>query len=250
MKIATTSIIAFSILMSLNAHAGLKGTPKQQACVQLQTAPDKDIFVETYQEINDTGNGGVEVTLNEDFTIPAGSSAGEYCGDSTIKGNINRSGQVGISFTIKQSGNIMDTFSSYSTFDGDGASNNWDLSEKGRCSTSDENGNGVMMRATDKHGQLLTGCNQFNNIPDENTAKIIFTPQIQIDGNPDHGYPHYDAASVEAGSQVWIKNDIAFSEETESLYRCEQTNWCNGDPDYYAPGAGSNWDQAWSIYGE
>ncbi|WP_341665624.1 hypothetical protein [Vibrio sp.] len=245
MKRATLSLITVSILLSAGANAGLKGDPKQQICINITESPYEDISVETRQYINDTGNGGMENSSTQNFTIPANSEPGEYC-TNTFEGKITRSGQVGAEIKVKQNGEVQDQFNSYSYFDGDGGSNNWDLYEQSRCSIGSSEGTGVHLRATDKNDNLKSTCNMIYNVPDKNIAKVIFTPVL--DQNPDQGYPHYDEEAVLAGEEPYDHNDIVFQEADENLYQCKESNWCNGDPDYYSPGTGSNWDQAWNRY--
>ncbi|RSD28548.1 hypothetical protein [Vibrio pectenicida] len=245
MKRATLGLITVSILLSAGANAGLKGHPKQQICVNITDSPYENISVETRQYINDTGNGGMEGSSNQDFTILAGSEPGEYC-TSTFSGTITRSGQVGAEIKVKKNGVVQDQFNSYSYFDGDGGSNNWDIYEQSRCSFNSDDGTGVHLRATDKNGSLKKSCSMVKNIPDENIAKVIFTPVL--DQNPDQGYPHYDEEAVISGTSNYEHNDIVFQEADENLYQCKESNWCNDNPNYYSPGTGSNWEEAWNRY--
>ncbi|AZQ85389.1 hypothetical protein EKO29_16200 [Colwellia sp. Arc7-635] len=55
--------------------------------------------------------------------------------------------------------------------------------------------------------------------------------------NADYIYP--------AGKGQYTSSDIVEDDDDE-VYRCNITNWCNGNSSYYAPGKGSAWQTAWS----
>ena len=82
------------------------------------------------------------------------------------------------------------------------------------------------------------------SVGDDTLIRVVAT--YVVTGQPDYGYRHYKSQDVKP--ETFKANDVVYSEYDESLYQCKVENWCNGNPMYYEPGKGLNWDQAWSEY--
>ena len=126
-------------------------------------------------------------------------------------------------------------------FSGRGPDNDWDIDEKGACGA--HNQNGVYLESNG-----VETCGLLPDVEDEDIVAAVFSPEMsKLNASADHGYPHYNAESVLNGTQFWHANDVAYSETTHDLYLCKNA-WCNQAPAYYAPGVGSEWQQAWDLY--
>lgn len=180
--------IASLFFVAINANANMYGDIKQKSCIRIVTPPTEDIIVDIYQDIQDYDlhtpqTSAVRVT-QDTITIPAGSDAKDYC-SSRIGYTGYHNSTVGTAFNVFNSDKtkLLDSFYSYSDFDGDGANNNWDLNEFGnkkdsQCNANDDTQRGVHLWSTDKHGSHQSGCGTIYDIPDENEAHVVFTPSL------------------------------------------------------------------------
>ena len=235
-------LLPLMVLASASSHAvnlaGPWGTAQQEACVKLAQPAYADYYVDIYQRVYDSET---IVETTERVSIPAGSS-GELCGKKILVGDIWARGSIDVSWRIKDdSDHLVREFVTYSTFDGHGATNDWDINEKGHCAANGEP-NGVYLTANGRNS-----CYMIRDVDDEDVVKATYAVDLG-DHVPDRGYPHYDAEAVLNGTQRWIIGDVAYSETTQKLYTCKITNWCNGNPTYYAPGEGQSWEDAWKAY--
>lgn len=233
-------IIPLMVLASTSAYAGPNGHAAQKACIKLAQATYENISVDIHQNIADSGP---VASTNETLSLPAGST-GEICGNNIVSGDIWANGSVDVSWKItNSSGDIIKSFSTSSTFNGQGANNDWDINEKGQCAANGQSQNGVYLTANGKES-----CGPLEDISDDAVVKATYAVDLGDNPVPDYGYTHYNSEQVKNGTQTWSVAQHAYSERTQLLYTCNVANWCNGDPTYYEPGHGLTWSQAWTEY--
>jgi len=241
MKLLTVSALVSAALFSSFASAGPWGDVKQQTCVDLKETTYETLYLTTVQRVNDfrsTSTRSVSSTKKIDAN-----SHGVYCTDGILEDEIHVNGAVDFDFKLKDSaGKVLASFVSWSTFNGQGASNDWDIRELNSCSVGSARGYGIKMTANG-----YDSCSMIKDVSDEQIVRITLTPELDSN-HPDHGYPHYSAEDVTSNHSNWQKDDIAYSERTQELYQCKESGWCNQAPDSYAPGTGSDWQKAWSNY--
>ena len=231
-KLLSMTLIALS---SSAVHASGWGTAKQEACINLLTPIDKEIAVTINQYINDSG---IVATTNEKINLKDGAH-GEICGRKKIVHDIYVNGRVGVSWKIEDSNSTLREFSTESSFNGQGANNDWDIDEKGQCAAY--GGKGVYLT-----GKGDKSCRFIKDVPDESVIKVTYAVDLgSYHPSNDHGYTHYNPEQVVNGQQKWAVGSLAFSEITQKVYECLQGNLCNESPSYYEPGVGQVWEQAW-----
>ncbi|MBD1577865.1 hypothetical protein HC723_15825 [Vibrio sp. S11_S32] len=182
--------IASLFFVAVHANADMYGDIKQKSCIHIATPPSEDIIVDVYQDVQDYDlhtpqTRPVRVT-QDTITIKAGTTEKEYC-SSMIGYTGYHNSTVGTAFNVFNSDKtkLLDSFYSYSNFNGDGANNDWDLNEFGskkdsQCNAKDETQRGVHLWAVDNHGTSHWTCSPAEDIPDENTVHIVFTPNFTL----------------------------------------------------------------------
>ncbi|ASK79856.1 hypothetical protein CF386_12525 [Paraphotobacterium marinum] len=213
------------------------GTATEKACVLFTQPTTEALDIHFSQSIKDTS---IKTTLTQDAHVKA-NFTGKVCAPAPISHDINGYGEVLSSWEIKHDDKVRSSLSTASTFWGNGARNDWDIDEKGKCGLDFTPG-GVYLSAP---GHAST-CGKLANVEDEDTviATYVFDSSNQPNP-PEPGIPRYNHDDVNSGKQVFKTGDKAYGEYNAILYECKNGKLCSQDPNSFAPGTGSVWREAW-----
>lgn len=122
--------------------------------------------------------------------IPANNDINQnYCASKQDLGDMNADGLVNISFDVKgEKGETLDDISTYSTFNGQNANNDWDIAEQGRCAAASNTvvGEGIFMSARDENNNYYYNtCNKIYNVDDDDGVTITFIPTEYTPDEPE-----------------------------------------------------------------